>query len=659
MINIAHNHFGFIRVGAAVPKVSVGNVDYNTDQIVELMKRGTQEHINVLVFPEMVMTGYTAGDLFFQKSLQEDILRNLERLCEASKNKSSISLVGMPLSIEGDVYNVACVLYRGRIFGIVPKTYIPNYREFYEKRWFASARLLHEKNIKEIDLVGQRVPVGTDILFRISDIPDAVLGIEICEDMWVPLPPSSFQVLRGATIIANLSASNDIVGKSLYRKELVRQQSGRGICSYIYASCGPHESTTDLVFGGDAYIAENGSMLAEKERFTRENDMIVRDIDIEHLISDRQHMNTFGETMYESSRKEFRFISIPYEKRTSVLQKELKRHVDQHPFVPSDDANRDLVCKDIFSIQVSSLAKRLEKTGITHAVIGVSGGLDSTLALLVIIETYRRLGFPREHIHALTMPGFGTTERTKSNVYALCKQLGISVEEIDITKTVLSHFDDIHHDADDTKGLTFQNAQARYRKLLELSKANQLMAIDAGTGDLSEIALGWNTFAGDHISTYNVMGGVPKTLVKYVVRWFAETSGDGSLAKTLADILDTPISPELEKTDGEITQKTEDLIGPYELHDFFLYHFVRWGSSPAKILFLAEQAFQNKYDRKELLRWLREFITRFFQNQWKRSVMPDGPKIGSVALSPRGDWRMPSDADASMWLRELNEIEKT
>lgn len=638
---------GFIRVAAVVPALKVADINFNTKEIIRLAKEADKSGTGLVVFPELCLTGYTLGDLFHQRLVLEEALAGLGAIKKASKEIKSVLAVGLPMSVNGRLFNVAAIVYGGKIYGIVPKTFIPNYKEFYEERWFSSARDLDQK---EIDLFSASVPIGTDILFRFPALKGAVLGVEICEDVWVPVPPSSYQVLAGATIVANLSASNDLVGKAEYRRSLVAQQSGRGICGYVYTSCGVHESTTDLVFGGHAMIAENGGVIAEAERFKREGGMIISEIDIEHLLYDRERTTSFGEGTHGFPKKDFRFIDVPIKVR--AIEK-LFRRVDSHPFVPQNVAERDKRAEEIFSIQTAGLANRLEQPNFKKMVIGVSGGLDSTLALLVAARTADLLKIPRRNIYAFTMPGFGTTKRTKSNAVKLAEALGVTLETISITEGSLQQFKDISHDKN-KKDITYQNVQARYRTMILMNKANQLGGIVVGTGDLSEIALGWSTFTGDHISHYNVNASVPKTLVKYLVQWVSEQKEFNHAQKILKDILDTPISPELIRDHKHaITQKTEDLIGPYELHDFYLYHFVRWGSDPKRILWLANIAFAGKYKLEVIKKWLTLFIRRFFNNQWKRSVMPDGPKVGSVSLSPRGDWRMPSDAEVALWLRQL------
>ncbi len=646
MNTIKKSNFGFLKVAAASPKLRVADIDYNTGEIIKQLKKAASGGARLVVFPELSITGYTAADLFHQRAFLEAVAPALVKIAAASRNLNSVAIVGAPVPSDGKIYNAAIVIFGGKILGIIPKTYIPGYKEFYEERWFASARDLVNK---EVEIGGKKVPIGADLLFKFPKIPGFVLGIEICEDLWTPLPPSAFQSIGGATIIANLSASNDLVGKADYRRSLVAQQSARLISGYIYSSCGVYESTTDVVFGGHLLIAENGGVLNESQRFSRNSEIIFSEIDLEHLAIDRERTTSFGESVHEGGKKEFRFIDVPM----SLLPLSLIRQIDPHPFVPQNPNELDKRSEEIFNIQSAGLAKRLEYAKLKKMIIGVSGGLDSTLALLVSARTADLLELPRQNILAFTMPGFATTKRTKSNALKLAELLGAETETIDITAGAKQHLKELGHDGK-KQDLVFQNVQARYRTLVLMNKSNQLGGIVVGTGDLSELALGWNTFTGDQISHYNVNAGVPKTLVRYLVDWVSKRSEFQKAKKVLKDILDTPISPELVKEKGDkITQKTEDLIGPYELHDFFLYHFLRWGSGPRKILFLAERAFGKKYSAATIKKWLKSFLERFFGNQWKRSVMPDGPKVGSVALSPRGDWRMPSDAEAKLWLKEL------
>lgn len=641
-------NFDLFPVAVAVPRVKVGNIDFNTKQIAELSGKAAKAGAALVLFPELALTGYTAADLFHQRLLIKKVSVAVRQLEKVSERLSSVLVVGTPVEITGKLFNCGLVISGGRVRGIVPKSYIPGYKEFYEERWFSAARDL---KTGEINWLGKKIPVGTDLLFRLADSPEAILGLEICEDLWTPVPPSSLQVMSGANIVVNLSASNDLVGKSDYRRDLVVQQSARGICGYLYSSCGVGESTTDVVFGGHAIIAENGSLLSESKRFSRENELMFSEIDLGHIAHDRTKMTSFSEGANEFPDKKFRMVNALVKVSTSA---EMNRRINPSPFVPSDSAERDKRSEEIFSIQTAGLAKRLEQVKHPNLIIGLSGGLDSTLAVLVAARVTDLLKLPRVNIHALTMPGFATTKRTKSNAVKLAEALGISIETIDITKGVERQLKDLGHNLE-TQDITFENAQARYRTMTLMDRANQVGGIVVGTGDLSEIALGWNTFTGDQISHYGVNAGVPKTLVKYLVEWASEQKEFLSAKEVLRDIVDTPISPELVKPKGdkEITQKTEDIIGPYELHDFFLYHLVRWGSEPKKILFLAGKAFGSKYTQPVLKKWLTLFTSRFFVNQWKRSVMPDGPKVGSVVLSPRGDWRMPSDADSELWLKDI------
>jgi NAD+ synthase (glutamine-hydrolysing) len=641
--------FGFVKVAAAVPPLRVGDVRHNLQEIIRFAERADAEGAQITVFPELSITSYTAGDLFHQHLLLDAAAEALLQLAAASARIRGVLVVGFPLAHEGSLFNTAAVVSGGTVRGLVPKTYIPGYKEYYEERWFASSRDLVGK---DVHLGGTTLPVGPDLLFRDRGRPDLILGVEICEDLWGPLPPSSYQVLHGAQIIANLSASNELVGKADYRRALVAQQSARGICGYVYTSCGVHESTTDVVFGGHALIAEDGGVLDESQRFSLEGELVVADIDIEHLLLDREHVTSFSDSVHAlPPGPPWRFVEIDLPAWTETP---FHRSVDPAPFIPRDDYERNRRTEEIFSIQTAGLVKRMSHTGITTLLLGLSGGLDSTLALLVAVRACEQLGLERSSILALTMPGFGTSARTRSNAERLARACGVTLEEIDITRGCLQHFEDIRHDKS-VEDVTFENVQARYRTMVLMNKANQVKGLVVGTGDLSEIALGWNTFNADHIAHYNVNAGVPKTLVRYLVRWAGDHPRFAGVRDVLQDILGTPISPEL-VSGGEgrsVAQKTEEIIGPYELHDFFLYHFARWESRPTKILFLAEKAFAGKYDPPTIRKWLRVFVTRFFASQWKRSVMPDGPKVGSVALSPRGDWRMPSDAEVTLWLEDL------
>lgn len=638
--------FGYIKVAAIVPKLRIADPLWNAKEIVSSAKEAYQAGARVLTFPELSLTGYTAGDLFHQKTLREEALAALQYILTQTKTQEALIFIGMPLVIDGMVFNVAVGINKGSIIGIVPKTSIPGYKEFYEERWFSSSRDLTKK---EISLFGTNVPIGTDLLFQDTYHNEYVIAAEICEDVWTPLPPSSFYAIAGANIIVNLSASNELVGKVGYRRELIKTQSARSVCGYVYASSGAHESTTDVVFSGHAMIAENGSLLAESKRFQQDTEIIFADIDTEACELDRIKTTSFGESIKSAPEREYRTVSISL---AETPARQFSRTVADAPFIPKDPTIKAAYSEEILNIQAAGLIKRLNQTGIKKVTLGLSGGLDSTLALLVAQRAYSILKIPTKNIHCITMPGLATTDRTKSNAWKLAQAIGATIEEIPINKGVAQHFADINHNGK-TQDITYENTQARYRTMILMNKANQIGALVLGTGDLSEIALGWCTFSGDHLSHYNINASIPKTLVKHLVTYVAEHDANKKLHDVLIDIVDTPISPELKKTKkGEIDQKTEDIIGPYELHDFFLYYFIRWGTSPDKIVWLAEQTFPH-YTKETIIKWLRVFINRFFKNQWKRSVMPDGPKVGSVALSPRGDWRMPSDAEVTAWLANL------
>ena len=638
--------YGFVRVGAAVPLLKVGDCTYNMEQTELLMQEAADKGVQMLCFPEMGITGYTCGDLFHQKILIEQAEAALLTLLERTSGLSMFTLVGMPVRVQNRLMNTAVAFQNGRILAIIPKTWLPNYGEFYEKRWFSSAR---EVQAREATLCGQTVPFGTDILLQNGD---ACIGVEICEDLWMPVPPSSFHALHGANLLFNLSASNELIAKNDYRKQLVAQQSTRCIASYIYASCGFGESTTDVVFAGNAEIVENGTLLAEAERFTLANQLILADVDVEKLNGDRlRHTGFTADFLHEREISEYRILPFALSELYSEM---IDRSFDQHPFVPSGPELHKR-CQEMFAIQVQGLAKRMVHTGCQHAVLGISGGLDSTLALLVAVKTFDKLGIPRSNIEGITMPGFGTTSRTYLNAVNLIGSLGVHFREIAIVKAVEQHFSDIGHDAT-LLDVTYENAQARERTQILMDIANQVNGLVIGTGDLSELALGWATYNGDHMSMYGVNVGVPKTLVRFIVQWVSENQMDEATAAILADVVDTPVSPELlpATAEGLISQKTEDLVGPYELHDFFLYHALRFGFQPSKIRWMAVQAFEGVYEEAVIEQWLRTFYRRFFAQQFKRSCLPDGPKVGSVSLSPRGDWRMPSDAVVRMWLEDLD-----
>jgi NAD+ synthase (glutamine-hydrolysing) len=624
---------GFVRVAAAIPKLRVADCIYNVGEMADLIRQAENQEVQVICFPELSITSYTCADLFFQQQLLSDAEKALIELQMLTFSTTAVAIVGMPIRFENKLFNTAVILQGGHILGVVPKTNLPNHNEFYEKRWFTSGNQVQSQNLK---LSGENVPFGTDLLFSDGKF---TFGIELCEDLWMPIPPSSQQVLHGADIIFNLSASNELIGKHQYLRQLIEQQSARCIAGYVYASAGAGESTTDVVFAGNGLIAENGKIIANAERFSFESQLIVSEIDIERLQADRLRNTNFAN---DKSTQDYRTIKI---EDAHFIHFDLKRKFNKHPFVPPI-SNREESCHEIFSIQVGGLAKRWTHTHSENVVLGISGGLDSTLALLVCVKTADKLGFDRKRIIGITMPGFGTTDRTYNNAVNLMKSLGITMLEISIKDACIQHFKDIQHDQNQ-HDVTYENTQARERTQILMDIANKHNGIVIGTGDLSELALGWATYNGDQMSMYGVNSGVPKTLVRYLVDWVSNEL-DSTSKLILNDILNTPVSPELLPADenGDIAQKTEDIVGPYELHDFFLYYFVRFGFSPAKILFLAQNAFDNLYTKDIIEKWLKIFLRRFFAQQFKRSCMPDGPKVGSINLSPRGDWRMPSDAIA-------------
>lgn len=641
--------YGFFRAGAAVPKLKVADCNYNKVQIMELINEAEKNKVKAIVFPELCLSAYTCADLFLQRTLINECEKVLSEIAEETKDKDIFIILGLPVEADSTTFNCAAVLHKGKILGAVPKTYIPNYGEFYEKRWFSSSNAVLSS---EIMLCGQKVPFGANMLFRDFKRPEITFAIEICEDLWSPIPPSSYYAVKGATVIFNLSASNELAAKNEYRRSLVSGQSASAICGYVYSSSGVGESTQDLVFSGHSLICENGSLLKENKRFSMENQLIYADLDIERLYNDRKKNTSFGELMAKP--ENFVYIDI----ETGEWKEELCRFVNRMPFVPRNDGMLFERCDDIFNIQVAGLAKRIEHTNAKALVIGISGGLDSTLALLVAVKACDRLGLDRNTVLGITMPGFGTTDRTYNNALSLMEALGVSVKEISIKEASILHFNDIGHDIK-THDVTYENTQARERTQILMDLANKHNGMVIGTGDLSELALGWATYNGDHMSMYGVNSGVPKTLVRVLVKHVAENGNiDESSKAILEDILDTPVSPELlpPTDEGEIKQITEDIVGPYELHDFFLYYVVRFGFEPKKILFLAEKAFKDDYDRNTILKWLKNFYRRFFSQQFKRSCLPDGPKVGTINLSPRGDWRMPSDAVSRIWLKELEEI---
>lgn len=639
-------NYGFVKVAAAIPQVRIADCMFNAEQIGRLIATAEERNVQIVCFPELSITGYTCADLFAQQLLLDDAESALLRIVDNTRKLNVTAIVGMPVVVNSTLINAAIAIRKGKILGVVPKTYLPNYKEFYERRWFTSSLDIAERNVR---ICGQVVPLGSNILF---EAPNVTFGIEICEDLWAVVPPSSELALKGAEIIFNLSADNEGVGKHNYVRSLAGQQSARCIAGYVFSSCGFGESTTDIVFASNGLIYENGILLAESERFTLEEQLLISEIDVERLRSERRVNTTY------SANKGYCSPEVPIRVAIENTEKPfaLTRSFTPLPFVPAG-SELDERCEEIFSIQVAGLAKRMQHTHAKTAVIGISGGLDSTLALLVCVKTFDKLRLSRKDILGITMPGFGTTDRTYTNAISLMRQLGISMREISIKEACIQHFKDIDHDINN-HDVVYENTQARERTQILMDVANQTNGLVIGTGDLSELALGWATYNGDHISMYGVNAGVPKTLVRHLVQWVAEHQTEHNTRLTLLDVVSTPISPELVPADenGEIRQKTEDLVGPYELHDFFMYHFLRFGFRPSKILFLARHAFNEKYDNETIKKWLSTFFRRFFNQQFKRSCLPDGPKVGSITLSPRGDWRMPSDAESAAWLREIEQF---
>lgn len=634
---------GFVKVAAATPEAVVADPKENGKRILEKIKEAAKEGAKLIVLPELAISSYTCGDLFFQETLLEESRNQLIFLANQTKSVDALIFVGLPLSVGGKLYNAAAALNHGKVLGIVPKTYIPNYKEFYEVRYFAAGM----KEQISIDIgTGYEIPMGTNLLFVCDELEQLVVAAEICEDLWTPEPPSISHALAGADIIVNLSASDEITGKDIYRKDLICGQSARLICGYIYASAGDGESTQDVVYSAHNLIAENGTLLQESKRFA--NETIYSEIDVQRLIAERRKMNTFfGNNCREYQR-------IPFS--LQIEEAQLSRFVDPAPFVPGSKTDRDKRCEEILSIQSMGLKKRLAHTGCKNAVIGISGGLDSTLALLVTVRAFDLLEIPRANITAVTMPGFGTTDRTYENALNLVKHLGATLKEVDIKEAVRVHFRDIGQE-ESVHDVTYENGQARERTQILMDIANKSGGMVIGTGDMSELALGWATYNGDHMSMYGVNASVPKTLVRHLVRYYADTCGEEALSSVLLDVLDTPVSPELlPPEDGKISQKTEDIVGPYELHDFYLYYVMRFGFAPSKIFRLAKLAFAGAYSDEVIKKWLVTFYRRFFSQQFKRSCLPDGPKVGSVAVSPRGDLRMPSDASVRIWMEELERL---
>lgn len=663
-------NYGYVKVASAIPAVRVGDVAYNVEQIENLVIQAEGKGVEVIVFPELSLTGYTCQDLFRQQLLLDRVEQGVMRLMDFTRKLDIIAIVGAPIPVGNLLLNCAVVIQKGHVLGMVPKFYLPNYSEFYEKRWFASAQDLRDM---ELRYAGNVVNMTADIqLFRTAD--GVLFGIEICEDVWAPAPPSNKLALAGADIVFNLSASDELIGKHDYLKSLLSQQSARTMTGYVYSSCGFGESTQDVVYGGNAMIYENGKLLAEAARFSLEPQMMMTQIDVEKLRSERRgnstYVNAQRNVKFSLLDKQFAIRIIDAFSKEMEREFNLERTISPHPFIPAME-DMEVSCEEIFNIQVMGLVKRLVHTHAETAVIGISGGLDSTLALLVCVKAFDKLKRSRKGIVGVTMPGFGTTGRTYNNAMELMRSLGITVKEVSIVDAVTQHFEDINHDIS-VHDVTYENSQARERTQVLMDMANKLNGMVVGTGDLSELALGWATYNGDHMSMYGVNASVPKTLIRYLVNYVAQREVDDRSAQTLQDIIDTPISPELIPADemGNIQQKTEDLVGPYELHDFFLYYFLRFGFSPKKIFMLAKNAFiENKskrvklgpndpetYDEETIKKWLRVFVRRFFSQQFKRSCLPDGPKVGSVSLSPRGDWRMPSDAMAAMWMQDAENM---
>lgn len=641
--------YGFVRVASAIPSVKVANCAFNREHIEALIKTAEAQRVEIVCFPELSLTAYTCQDLFKQQKLITDTETELKILLSNTRSLNITAIVGLPVCHHGILLNCAAVISKGNLLGIVPKSYLPNYNEFYEMRWFAGAQNM---SCASIHFAGQDTIIGNKLIFK---TPTCKFGIEICEDVWAPTPPSNELTIHGAELIFNISASNDAIGKHAYLESLLSQQSARCHCGYIYSGAGFGESTQDVVFSGKGFIYENGHLLAEAKRFSTEEQLIVSEIDVERLQIERAANTTFTTCVQRiNDYDSYSFINVPIS--TDNADDKISRTIIPHPFVPNGPMLNER-CEEIFNIQVHGLAKRLQHIHCQHAIIGISGGLDSTLALLVCAQTFDLLKLNRKGIIGITMPGFGTTGRTHNNAVSLMQELGVTIREIPIVEACRQHFQDIGLDSS-IHDITYENSQARERTQILMDVANQVNGIVVGTGDLSELALGWATYNGDHMSMYGVNASVPKTLARHLVIWTANNLQQGKCRETLLDIADTPISPELipADADGNIAQKTEDLVGPYELHDFFLYYFLRFGFTPAKIFFLARQAFKGQYTDDTIKKWLTTFCRRFFTQQFKRSCLPDGPKVGSCSLSPRGDWRMPTDADAKSWLDECNSL---
>lgn len=633
---------GFIKVAAATPDIRVADTAFNAGEIIKKMKEAAENGAKIIVFPELCITGYTCGDLFTQDILLEQAKVGLCRIAEETKELEAIIFVGCPLAVDGELYNTAAALNKGKILGFTTKTFLPNYGEFYEMRQYTPG----PEEVRMIRFAGEEIPFGPQILFESIETEGLILAAEICEDVWSPIPPSIKAALEGAVILVNCSASDETIGKNRYREELIKGQSARLIAGYVYANAGEGESTTDVVFGGHNLIAENGTILKASRRFS--NETIYSEIDIKRLLSERRKNTTFR----SAAKKTLKIVPFSVKEEEATLT----RTFSSAPFVPQDEKERSARCEEILSIQAMGLKKRLVHTKASGAVVGISGGLDSTLALLVTAKAFDMIGIPRSQIKAVTMPCFGTTDRTYKNACQMSRKLGASLLEVPIREAVTVHFRDIGHDLND-HSVTYENGQARERTQVLMDLANKDGGLVIGTGDMSELALGWATYNGDHMSMYGVNASVPKTLVRHLVQYYADTCRDEELQKILLDVLDTPVSPELlPPEDGQIAQKTEDLVGPYELHDFYLYYVLRFGYEPSKIYRIAKRAFEGVYDEETILKWLKKFYWRFFSQQFKRSCLPDGPKVGTVALSPRGDWRMPSDASAAVWIQDLEQL---
>ncbi|HRG47142.1 MAG TPA: NAD(+) synthase [Leptospiraceae bacterium] len=634
----------YIRIATVVPQIKVGDIAFNTREIISSLENAKKEGAEIVIFPELCITGYTCADLFYQSKLRREAVNALIEIAKVTGLHGITAVVGLPVEVNSKLYNCAALLSNGEIIGIVTKTYLPTTGEFYEERWFSSEL---DRVGEFVKIEGKEIPFGADLLFAAENLPELKIGIEICEDLWAVIPPSSELAISGATLLLNPSASNEILGKFEYRKELVRQQSARCIAAYVYSSAGANESSTDVVYSGHALVAENGSVIAESSRYSFATEMTLVDIDLERLVNDRIRNSSFSKSTIETKFTEINFTL------SRTPKEKLIRVIPRMPFVPSDPAKRNANCEEIFLIQSTGLAKRLKHTNSKKVILGLSGGLDSTLALLVCIKAFEILGLDKKGILCITMPGFGTTDRTRTNAETLAVELGTSLQIISIADAVLQHFKDIGQDVN-VHDITYENSQARERTQILMDLANKENALVIGTGDMSELALGWCTYNGDQMSMYGVNAGIPKTLVRYLIEWRADAEYKNNVGKILHDICNTPVSPELlPAKDGEIVQKTEEVVGPYLLHDFFLYYMLRLNYSPSKIFFLAKLAFAGEIESSEIKKWMLVFYKRFFSQQFKRSAMPDGPKVGSVALSPRGDLRMPSDASANLWLAEI------